>query len=122
MKIHRHLLHVLLPVLLLAAGNTAAHPPRAVSDLAYGEVLYHFFQEDYFTAITRLEIALARNRLPHHRQEAELLHGGLLLSYGLIDAAEAIFERLLNPDTPAQLRNRVWYYLARLNQRRGRPQ
>ncbi|HHH35557.1 MAG TPA: tetratricopeptide repeat protein [Gammaproteobacteria bacterium] len=122
MKIHRHLLHVLLPVLLLAAGNTAAHPPRAVSDLAYGEVLYHFFQEDYFTAITRLEIALARNRLPHHRQEAELLHGGLLLSYGLIDAAEAIFERLLNPDTPAQLRNRVWYYLARLNQRRGRPE
>ncbi len=122
MKIHWHLLHALLPALLLAAVPAAARPPQAAQDLAYGEALYHFFQEDYFTAITHLEIALARKRLPHHRQEAELLHGGLLLSYGLIDEAEAIFERLLDQDTPAQLRNRVWYYLARLNQRRNQPE
>jgi hypothetical protein len=102
-----------------AAGK---QPPSTVQDLQYGEVLYHYYQQDYFTSIIRLHTARAQSRLPHHADEAELLLGGLDLSYGLRDEAERIFTRLLDADgTRAEVRNRAWYYLARGSWQRGEP-
>ena len=66
-------------------ADTAGEADRessGVQDLAYGEVLFHFFQDDYFSALTRLLAAQARGELTHHATEAELLLGGLYLSYG----------------------------------------
>ena len=37
----------------LTSGNADA-APATVQDLAYGEVLFHYFQDDYLTALTRL--------------------------------------------------------------------
>jgi hypothetical protein len=94
-----------------------------VQDLQYGEVLFHYYQQDYFTSIIRLLTARAQSRLPHHADEAELLLGGLNLSYGLRDEAEGIFTRLLDADsTRKEVRNRAWYYLARVSWQRGEPQ
>ncbi len=119
----KRLLHFFLFWACLAgsAGSGAVSvKPQEVLDLHYGEVLFHFYQNDYFTAITHLLAAQQRNQLPHHRQEAELLLAGLELSYGMLDQAQARFERLLDQDTDRELRNRVWYYITRIAYQRGR--
>ena len=121
----KRLLQFLLLGLWLAvpAGSYAATlKPQQVQDLHYGEVLFHFYQEDYFSAITRLMMAQQQDLLEHHRDESELLLGGLQLSYGMLDQAESRFDRLLDKQTDAELRNRVWYYLTKISYQRGRHQ
>ena len=78
-----------------AAGARADDEGVVVQDLAYGEVLFEFFQEDYFSALTRLLAAQQRGELEHHGPEAELMLGGLYLSYGQHRLAGEIFERVL---------------------------
>ena len=95
-------------------------PLRQVKDLHYGEVLFHFYQEDYFTALTHLMAAQDQGKLDDNRRDGELLIGGLKLSYGLHREAEAIFRRLLTEQVPARVRDRAWYYLARLAYQKGR--
>jgi tetratricopeptide (TPR) repeat protein len=101
-------------------GFAVSVKPHEVRDLHYGEILFHFYQEDYFTAITHLLVAQKQTHLQHHQQESELLLGGLQLSYGMLDQAEARFNRLLDEDTDPELRNRVWFYLAKIAYQRGR--
>ena len=116
------------PLLLLAAGVLfAASPgafasskaPHQVLDLHYGEVLFHFYQQDYFTAITRLMAAQQRALLKHHKEDSELLLGGMQLSYGMLQEAEARFRRLLERDSDKEIRNRVWFYLTKIAYQRG---
>jgi len=93
--------------------------PQQVLDLHYGEVLFHFYQEDYFTAISQLMVARKQNLLQYHLNESDLLLGGLQLSYGMPDQAERRFDRLLDQNTDADLRNRIWYYLTKISYQRG---
>ena len=69
--------------------------PIVVKDAHYGEVLFYFYQEDYFPAIVRLLAAQDQGQLTEHADQAELLKGGLYLSYGHHLEAAQIFERLL---------------------------
>jgi hypothetical protein len=94
-------------------------PPHTVKDLHYGDVLFYFFQDDYFAAITRLLAARQQQRIPHTQGEAELLLGGLYLSLGEHVEAGRIFEALLNGNTTEQVRNRAWYYLGKVWYQRG---
>jgi len=112
---------LLLWVWLATTSNSFAVSvkPQQVLDLHYGEVLFHFYQEDYFTAISHLMIAQQQNQLQHHRDESELLLGGLQLSYGMPDQAERRFDRLLDQNTDPDLRNRIWYYLTKISYQRG---
>ena len=117
---HAWLRSVLLLILYSGLSPPLAAAPSSVQDLQYGEVLFHFYQQDYFNSIVRLQIAQQQERLPHHAGEAELLLGGLDLSYGLRDAADDIFQRLLTADTTREeVRNRAWYYLAKISWQRG---
>ena len=119
---HITCLQVLLTGLLVITCPVPAAeaPPSSVKDLQYGEVLYHYFQQDYFNSIVRLQIALQQQRLPNHAAEAELMLGGLDLSYGLRDEANRIFQRLLNEQTTdVSTRNRAWFYLAKISFQRG---
>lgn len=114
----------ILPVLLtlLAMPSTAADrkPPSTAQDLQYGEALFYYFQDDWFNSIVRLEVAREQQRLPNHGDEAELLLGGLDLSYGLRNAASDIFERMLTDElADDQTRNRAWFYLAKISFQRG---
>jgi len=94
-------------------------PPRDVKDLHYGDVLFYYYQQDYFQAITRLLAARELGRLPHTQGEAELLLGGLYLSLGEHVEAGRIFEDLLNSSTSEAVRNRAWYYLGKVWYQRG---
>jgi tetratricopeptide (TPR) repeat protein len=109
-------------VAALAAAPADArdkHDGIVVQDLAYGEVLFGYFQEDYFTALTRLLAAQQRKEIPHHAAEAELMLGGLYLSYGEHRLAGEIFERVLKEQVEPELHDRAWFFLAKIWYQRG---
>ncbi|PPE70285.1 hypothetical protein IS481_10285 [Caldimonas thermodepolymerans] len=130
MRARRHALTVRLAVRLLA-GTVAAvlgaaawareAPPRVVEAPHYGDGLFHFFQDRYFTALTTLMVSQHFGRLSPHDDEAEILRGGMLLSYGLHREAARIFERLIDHGASPSVRDRAWYYLARIRYQRGLP-
>ena len=106
-----------------AAKNVKPDPnglaPQDVRDLHYGDVLFYFFQDDYFDSITRLLAARQLDRIPHTQGEAELLLGGLYLSLGEHVEAGRIFEALLNKNTSETVRNKAWFYLGKVWYQRG---
>ena len=76
--------------------------PCKVQDLHYGDVLFHFYQQDHFDSLVRLAAYRDQGRLAAHARDAELLRGGLYLSLGQHREAREIFERLLaDAATPA---------------------
>ena len=105
----------------LAAAVTPARADEnhAVKDPHFGEVLFYFFQENYFSALSRLMVAQHFGQLPHHDQEAELLRGGMLLSYGLDQEAGRIFQVLIDSGAAPGVRDRAWFYLAKIRYQRG---
>jgi len=92
---------------------------REIRDLHYGDVLFQFYQDDYFDAIVRLEAARDFGRLPNHAAEAELLAGGMYLSLGLHQEADLIFNRLLAGSVDRAVADRAFFYLARIGYQRG---
>ena len=107
--------------LLLASSASLARGKQwhDVKDAYFGEVLYYFYQEKYFSAITHLLAAQARQQLPHHVDEAELLLGGLYLSYGVHREAGRIFQQLIDDHATPNTRDRAWFYLAKIWYQRG---
>ncbi|MDH3274242.1 MAG: hypothetical protein OEM99_06830 [Gammaproteobacteria bacterium] len=99
-----------------AADNT---DPIVVRDPHYGEVLFYFYQNDYFPAIVRLLAAQERSQLDEHAEQAELLLGGMYLSYGHHLEAADIFERLLADNVAPEVRDRTWFFLAKIWRQRG---
>ena len=119
---------VLVASALTGAGARAADDPdkvpadpplHPVVDPHYGDVLFQFYQGRYFPAITKLEVSQHFERMPHHADEAEVLRGGLLLSYGLHKQAAEVFEALLARGAPPSVRDRAWYFLAKIRYQRG---
>jgi hypothetical protein len=125
---HHRRLPVLVVAALLAVTAVPARaqeplrdlpPPMRLRDLDYGDVLFYFFQDDYFDALVRLEVSRDFARIPHHEAEAELLSGGLYLSLGLYAEAERIFNKLLAGPVPQSVSDRAFFYLARIGYQRG---
>lgn len=108
-------------VLILLSDNSSANveQPNVIKDLHYGEVLFHFYQEDYFTSIVHLLAARDLNRTTNHMPEDELLLGGIDLSYGLHKEASRIFDKLLQGNVRDAIKNRAYYYLAKIYYQRG---
>ena len=92
----RYLFFVLAAALPLTV-NAADRPeaPESVRDLVYGEILFDFYQDRYLDAITTYLVAVEKQALDFHANEAELLAGGMYLAYGQHNQAEDIFDRLL---------------------------
>ena len=108
-------------MLLAALAGTAAaggsgHP---VKDPHYGDTLFHFFQDRYFTSITTLMVSQHFDRVAQHADEAEVLRGGMLLSYGLHREAGQIFAQLIETGAAPAVRDRAWFYLAKIRYQRG---
>lgn len=94
-------------------------PVTRIRDLHYGDVLFYFYQSENFEALTRLTAYDSWGRLPSHQAESQLLLGGLYLELGLHNEAGRRFEQLLGPEIPAGVRNRAWFYLAKIWYVRG---
>lgn len=107
---------ILAPALARAADDPE---PIVVEDLHYGEILFYFYQEDYFPAIVRTLAAQSQQNVEHHADEAELLLGGMYLSYGHHLEASRIFERLLANNVNRDVRDRTWFFLAKIWKQRG---
>lgn len=103
-------------------GARAAEPPaptHEIRDPHYGDTLFHFFQERYFTSVTTLMTSQHFNRVSQHADEAEVLRGGMLLSYGLHREAGEIFAQLIEKGASPAVRDRAWFYLAKIRYQRG---
>ncbi len=109
-------------LLFVAAAANAAQDSEdgiVVHNPHYGEILFYFYQEDYFPAIVRLLAAQQQQQLRSHAAEAELLLGGMYLSYGHHLEAADIFERMLADNVSSSVRDRTWFFLAKIWFQRG---
>lgn len=103
----------------LWASSKKPEPPTGVQDPHYGDSLFYFYQGRYFSAVTNLMVSQHFDRMPKHADEAEVLRGGLFLSYGLHREAGEIFARLIERGAPPPVRDRAWFYLAKIRYQRG---
>ena len=113
-----------LIALLFLAGSASAAAAEPVSgsvvrDLYYGEVLFQFYQDEHFDALTHLLVDRDAGRVANHEAESELLLGGLYLHYGQHIRAEQIFSRLLQDSSEPEVRNRAWFYLGKVRYQRS---
>lgn len=116
------LCQAVLPVLLLCALTNGSRAQDQVQALRYGVTLFHFYQQDYFDALTELMAAQQLERLDVHAQEAELLRGGMSLSYGMDRVAQGIFQGLLEDAGDRIDRDQAWFYLGKMAWQRGEAQ
>lgn len=108
--------------LLLTAGCASVSSSASKHEVRnpfYGEVLYQFYQQHYFTALSDLMTAQHFERLGPDAGDAELLRGGMLLSYGQHIEAGNIFEKLIKTGAAPAVRDRAWFYLAKIRYQRG---
>jgi hypothetical protein len=103
-----------------AAADTASEvKPRPVLAPHYGDTLFSFYQDKYFSAITGLMVSQHFQRMSPHDDDGEILRGGLLLSYGMHQEAGRIFAQLIERGAPPSVRDRAWYFLAKIRWQRG---
>jgi len=101
------LLGVTLPVIVTAEDD------ERLQELLYGEALFLSQQQDYLSAISRLQLAEEQGLLPPSSDDARLLLARMKLAYGLHVEAGFDFHALLGEDVPDAVRNRAWFELAR---------
>jgi hypothetical protein len=103
----------------LAAGAEEAPKPGPVLAPFYDDTLFMFYQDHVYDALTGLMASQHFGRVSPHDDEAEVLRGGMLLSYGLHDEAATVFDRLIARNAAPSVRNRAWYLLAKMRHQRG---
>jgi tetratricopeptide (TPR) repeat protein len=119
-RIARRLSAALASAALACAVHAAEVPkPTVIQEPHYGDTLFRFWQDQYFTAITGLMTSQHFNRVAQHADEAEVLRGGMLLSYGMHKEAGEIFAQLIEKGAAPSVRDRAWYYLAKIRYQRG---
>ena len=92
---------------------------EVVQSLRYGTSLYQYYQRDYFGALTELSVAQKLDALGPHTANANLLLGGIALSYGMDRKAEAIFVEELQKPRDSVDADRAWFHLGKLAWQRG---
>ena len=90
-----------------------------LQQLLYGEALFLSHQQDYLSAISRLQLAEEQGLMPPSSGDARLLLARMKLAYGLHVEAGFDFHALLGEDVPDAVRNRAWYELARTFSNKG---
>lgn len=104
---------------LAASSDESKLGPHEIKAPYYGDTLFQFFQDRYFASVTNLMVSQHFGRVAGHTEEAEVLRGGILLSYGLQREAADIFKRLIALGASPPTRDRAWFYLAKISYQRG---
>ena len=102
-----------------AEEKTETLEATEVYDLRYGETLFNFFQQKYFSAITNLMVAEVRAPIKIQGEDPHLLLGGLYLAYGMHNEASKLFQSLLSSESLPTSHDRAWYYIAKLRYLKG---
>lgn len=102
------------------AGDSRIDRPHEVKDPAYGEILFDYYQQRWFAAMSKTLVALETGALHSQRDRARVLLGATYVRYGMADEAEALFRDLLAESVDAELASRVWLHLAELYYRQGK--
>ncbi|NOZ37059.1 MAG: tetratricopeptide repeat protein, partial [Gammaproteobacteria bacterium] len=113
------LLILLLSCLAAPPALAEVSKTEVIHDLRYGEALYYFYQEKYFSAITRLMRARKYQPIRQQGDMPEILLGGLYQSYGLSDESQRIFTQLLKKNINNKTRDQAWYYLGKSYYQQG---
>ena len=110
---------------LAALGTVKPH--QELRDVFYGEILYHAYQEEYFEAISHLDIELGQHlgldepkldSFSWHRGQAEFAVGDLELYYRMHLRAGRAIETVLASNVAESERNEAAFRLARLYYRK----
>lgn len=110
-----HLASVLLAVSVSPVTLAKEKPKTSVSDLRYGVTLYHYYQQDYLSALAELMVADSRDGIQGHGNNPELIAGGISLAFGMQNHAESVFNSILNDEKrPQTARDAAWFYLGKL--------
>jgi tetratricopeptide (TPR) repeat protein len=90
-------------------------PKTSAADLRYGVTLYHYYQQDYLSALAELMVADSRDGIQGHGNNPELIAGGISLAFGMQNHAESVFNNILNDESrPQTARDAAWFYLGKL--------
>ncbi len=113
---------LLLILTSLPSPVTAARidQPHQVADPGYGAILFEYYQQHWFAAMSEALMALETGTLPTQRQQAQVLLGALYAHYGMPDEAEALFRSLLADAVDPALAPGIWLHLAELHYRNQR--
>ena len=107
--------------LVFTAPSLPAKTIKSTEELEYGTVLYDYYQKKYFSALVQQEYSFAAGNFIAASGDAQVLKGGMMLSYGMADSSEIIFDELLSGEAEEATRNKAWYYLAKLYYQKGEP-
>ena len=100
--------------------STRIDQPHPVKELAYGELLFDYYQQNYMTSITKILVQRDRQKFEYHQSHIDLLQGSLYVSFGLVDEAETIFKILIKNSVDLATQNAAWLNLAEINFIQGR--
>ncbi len=114
-----HSFTLALTLVILVCITPVKADVERVNSPFYGEALFDFNQQNYFSSIVQLEKEISLGRLADDAAEAEALLGSLYLSFGLHRHAQTIFESLLETHADEKSRNLAWFYLAKIQYQRG---
>ncbi len=92
---------------------------NSAQELEYGAVLFEYFQHDYFHALVEQKYAESLKNRSALANTGQLVKGGMLVSYGLPNKAEPVFDELLSSNVSHEVGNRAWFYLAKLHYNKG---
>ena len=101
------------------ADSGPSEPTHEIKAPHYGDALFYFFQDRYFTSVTTMMASQQFERLTHHDDEAEILRGGMLASYGMTKEAGEIFSTMIARGATPKVRDRAYFYLAKIRYQRG---
>ena len=113
--------------LQLAASSESRQP---LKDLFFGEALYYAYQDDYFDAITHLDIELGQHfaldepeldPFNYHVNQAKFSVGDFELSYRMHRRAGNAIKAVLEADVDQSIRNEAAYRLARIYFQKSQP-
>lgn len=97
----------------LVAAPVDSHV-KSLPELEYGVVLYDYFQRNYFSALVEYEYSYSQNNEVALAPSGRVLKGGMMLSYGMPQASQELFNVLLDSTASRDVSNRAWYYLAKI--------
>lgn len=105
--------------LLPAVVGADEQPAFASGEPYFGDVLFDFYQQDYLPALIKLETSAEFERLGERDADAELLRGGMLLTWGQHTAAAEVFAEVLDTTDDPVTRDRALFFLGKVQYQRG---